>query len=210
MINLIEEARWARLIFPSPVLAVIVLDELIGHLQGLARRSPRTPVILDSLHPTIFLAGAHLAEIAELDERSCVAYATRGRKVIDQLRSHPSPTIAAVHGSCSGGGFDLVLGCDLIAAGPSASFSHPGVRRGLVTGWGGTVDVPAAVGRPLATHALLQGRDLTGEELAVRGVVTPVNDPVFEAATEMASNLETLHGGRLEAWRSLRVGHHPL
>ena len=210
MIKLIEEARWARLIFCSPVLAVIVLDELVGHLKRLANRSHQTPVILESSHPAIFLAGAHLAEIADLDERSCVAYATRGRKAIDQLRSHPSPTIAAVHGSCSGGGFDLVLGCDLIAAGPSASFSHPGVRRGLVTGWGGTVDVPSALGRPMATRALLQGRDLTVEELSVRGVVTPVTDPVSEAATEMASNLEALHSGRLEAWRSLRVGHHPL
>ena len=210
MIKLIEETRWARLIFSSPVLAVMVLDELTVQLKGLARRSPQTPVILDSSHPTIFLAGAHLGEIAELDETSCIAYANHGRAVIDQLRNHPSPIVAAVHGSCSGGGFDLVLGCDLIAAGPSASFGHPGVRRGLVTGWGGTLAVPSAMGRAPATHALLQGRDLTVEELAVRGVVTAVNDPAFEAATEMASALGALHRGRIDAWRSLRAGRHPL
>ena len=226
MITLTEETTCALLTFSSPVLAVRVLDDLAARLDELARRPGARPVVLVSSHPTIFLAGAHLGEIAELDETSCIAYASRGRGVIDRLHRHPAPTVAAVHGSCSGGGFDLVLGCDVIVAGPSASFGHPGVCRGLVTGWGGTVELPSAIGRAPARHALLQGSSLTVDELAARGVVTPVEDPVVEAAKEMAAALAALHPGRIHAWRSsasgrgaarwlptrgiLRVGHHPL
>ena len=226
MITLTEDSACAVLTFSSPVLAVRVLDDLAARLDALAHRAGPKPVVLVSSHPTIFLAGAHLGEIAELDETSCIAYASRGRSVIDRLHRHPAPTVAAVHGSCAGGGFDLVLGCDLIVAGPSASFGHPGVCRGLVTGWGGTVELPSAIGRAPARHALLQGSRLTVDELAARGVVSPVKDPVAEAAMEMAAALADLHPGRIHAWRSsgsgrgaahrspargiLRVGHHPL
>lgn len=203
-ITLTETARWARLTLSSPVLAVAVLDALAASLDRLARRSPGKSVVLVSSHPTIFLAGAHLGEIADLDESSCVAYANRGRHIVDQLRHHPAPTVAAVHGSCSGGGFDLALACDLVVAGPSASFGHPGVRRGLVTGWGGTVEVPSAIGWGSASHALLLGGNLTVDQLVAQGVVTPAADPVVEAATEKASALAALHRERLEAWRSLR------
>lgn len=204
MIVLIEDTRLARLTFSSPVLTVAALDELARMLDALARDSPGKPVVLASANPTIFLAGAHLGQIAELDETSCIGYAKRGRDVIHRLRGHPAPTVAAVDGSCSGGGFDLVLGCDLIAAGPSASFSHPGVRRGLVTGWGGTVEIPLAVGRAAATHAMLEGHALDVGELAARGVVVRTDGRVAAAAEKMATALAALHHGRIQAWRGLR------
>lgn len=204
-----EGTRWTMLTFISPVLSAAMLDVLAEHLVGLARSSPNRPVVLASSHRSIFLAGAHLAEIAELDEASCVAYARRGRAVIAALRDHPAPTVAAVDGSCSGGGFDLVLGCDLIVAGRLASFSHPGVQRGLVTGWGGTVEVPGAVGRAHARHALLQGRAFTAAELVALGVAAPARTSVVESATAVAVDLAELHPGRISSWRRLRGGGRP-
>jgi enoyl-CoA hydratase/carnithine racemase len=206
MISLTDSGRWVRLTFAEPVLAVAVLEQLATRLEELAVRSPAPPIVIDSAHPTIFLAGAHLREIAGLDQRSCVDYATRGRGVIDRLRRHPAPTVAAVHGSCSGGGFDLVLGCDLIVADWSATFGHPGALRGLVTGWGGTVELPAALSRQRASAALLQGSNLTASELAERGLVTVVGDLLIEAAAAQAVALAALHGRRLARWRQLRSG----
>ena len=132
---------------------------VLGELEALpSSRWPReavpTPLVLRSAHPTIYLAGADLAEIAALDGPSCADYARRGRVVLERLALYPAPTVAAVHGSCSGGGFDLGLACDWIVAGGAAAFSHPGVRRGLVTGWGGTVRLPVAIGRTAAGMAM--------------------------------------------------------
>jgi enoyl-CoA hydratase/carnithine racemase len=206
MVTLIENPRWVRLTFGTPVLAVAELDALIARLANLAHRSRPVPVVLASSHASIYLAGAHLLEIANLDETSCAGYARRGREVVARIRRLPAPTVAAVHGSCSGGGFDLVMACDLIVAGRSATFSHPGVRRGLVTGWGGTVALPAVVSRSSAVRTVLEGTALTAEELADRGLVVVVDDPVVEAATELAVALAWLHPGRLAAWRRLRDG----
>jgi enoyl-CoA hydratase/carnithine racemase len=100
MIRLDEFPTTVRLTLTSPVLEMAVMDELGERLAQLALESPSKPLILTSAHPTIFLAGAHLGEIARLRARSSVPYAHRGRAVISRLLSHPAPTVAAVHGSC--------------------------------------------------------------------------------------------------------------
>ena len=190
--------------FGSPVLSVQVLSELDAALDELSDRTVAVPLVLRSSHPTIFLAGAHLAEIAALDARSCRHYARRGRAVLDRLATLPGPTVAAVHGSCSGGGFDLVLACDRIVAGPAASFGHPGILRGLVTGWGGTVRLPGAAGASLARLAVLAARPLAAEDLARHGVALVSGPDVVGTATAEAARLAAIHPDRLAAWRLLR------
>lgn len=50
---------------------------------------------------------------------------------------YPKPVIAAVHGWCLGGGFELALACDLVVASADARFGLPEPRRGLVPTGGG-------------------------------------------------------------------------
>ena len=190
--------------FSQPVLSDHALAGLEAALDTIASRGARAPVVLRSLHPTIFLAGAHLGEIATLDARTSHGYAVRGRSVLDRLGRMPGPTVAAVDGSCTGGGFDLVLACDRIVAGDHASFSHPGVRRGLVTGWGGTVRLPAVAGRRLARLALTAAAPLGTGDLAARGVVAGAAGDVFGTAIALAQRLATVHPSRLLLWRELR------
>jgi len=195
--------------FARPALSAAVLAELERCLDLPAREAARTPIVLHSAHPTIFLAGADLAEIAALDDRTSAAYARRGRAVLERLASYPAPTVAAVHGSCSGGGFDLVLACDWIVAGGAASFSHPGVRRGLVTGWGGTVRLPAAVGPTAAGRAMLGAAPISGDELAARGVATVVDGDLVNAAMAAARRIAAVHPTRLLLWRLARSSGSP-
>lgn len=187
-----------------PVLARGLLRALAGALDELAAAPTVRPVVLASVHPTIYLAGADLGEIAALDAASCGPYAALGRSLGRRLASHPAPVVAAVHGSCSGGGFDLVLACDAVVAAPGATFAHPGVLRGLVTGWGGTVALPAAVGRPATRRALLEGSPLSAAELAATGAVAEVATEPLPAALELGRRLHRLHPGRLRLWRLLR------
>lgn len=190
--------------FERPVLSRSVLTDLDGLLTELERRTPRPPLVLHSLHETIFLAGADLADIATLDVQSSRAYGERGRAVLGRVARFPSPTVAAVNGSCSGGGFDLVLSCDRIVIGPLATFGHPGVRRGLVTGWGGTVALPAAAGGTRSRLALIAGTSVAGTALPGRVVAAAPGQDALDEAVAVAGRLAAMHPIRLRQWRALR------
>jgi len=190
----------------EPVLSVALLDELGMTLDELTCDPARLPLVLTSAHGRIFLAGASLCEIATLDPATSLPYAGRGREVLDRLARLPVPTVAAVHGACAGGGLDLALSCDLVVAAPQADLSHPGVRRGLVTGWGGTVLVPATVGSAEARRALLEGSPLATVATTAAGDALDRPQEVVAVAVRAARQLASCHPVRLRLWRALREG----
>ena len=192
------------LAFSSPILSVEVLDELSSTLESLTAESGGDPLVLGSAHPSVFLAGADLAEIAVLDAESSAPYARRGRLVIERLEDYPAPTVAAINGSCSGGGFDLALACDALITGPKALFTHPGIRRGLVTGWSGTTRLASALGSAKARAALLETRDLDTDSLSTHGAVQRVAEDPLATAIETARRLAALNPARRRLWRALR------
>ena len=203
-VSLIRDEGVATVLLESPILARKVLSEMSETLDALALEPSPPPLVLASVHPTIFLAGAHLREIKKLDPRSCVVYAELGRLVAHRLASHPAAVVAAVHGSCSGGGFDLVMACDRVIASPHATFSHPGVRRGLVTGWGGTTSLGWAMGASVTRRALLEGTILNATAMAEWGVVLTVTEDPRAEAVATARRIALIHPSRLPLWRRLR------
>ena len=192
------------MLLEKPILTRRVLSEIVSTFDELKGESDPPPLVLASAHPTIFLAGAHLGEIAELNPRSCIPYAELGRSVADRLTCHPAAVVAAVHGSCSGGGFDLVMACDAVIASPQATFSHPGVHRGLVTGWGGTTSLGGALGCSVLRRVLLEGSDLSAATLKELGVVQTITDNPLAESRITADRLSLLHNSRLTLWRLLR------
>jgi enoyl-CoA hydratase/carnithine racemase len=190
--------------FTSPILSLDVLDGFSAALEALAADNLHDPLVLCSAHPSVFLAGAHLAEIANLDASSSGPYAQRGRRAIRNLEKHTAPTVAAINGSCSGGGFDLVLACDALIAGPGARFSHPGIRRGLVTGWSGTTRLPSALGSAIARAALLETRELDPLTLSNHGAILSSSEDPIADAIETARRMASLDPARWRLWRALR------
>lgn len=198
-----EAGAVARLVLGQPVMTTALLAELRRLLTNLAPR----PLVISSNHPRIFLAGAHLGQIAALDEDTSRDYSLTGREVMWLIASHPAPVVAAVDGVCAGGGFDLVMSCDAIVAGTGALFAHPGVGRGLVTGWGGTLTLRRRAPWSLAAGILLQAQPVAAEVIASMGLVRPVPGESTTAATAEASRLASLHPSRLGLWRSFRTRH---
>ena len=193
-----------ELVIPSPILSKELLGKLASSLRKLATTS--RPLVVSSSHPRIFLAGANLAEIAGLDMHRSLPYARLGRTVLDTLRRFPAPVVAAVHGPCAGGGLDLVLSCDAIVATPEATFAHPGVHRGLITGWGGTALFPAIGGSGPAHRLFLEGQPFPAEEAAAQGWVREIRPDPVEGARVEALRLASLTPARIELWRQFRAG----
>lgn len=193
-----------RAVIDTPVIDRSLASRLGRVLDDLAREKPPLPVVLCGAHPTVFLAGADLAEIADLDASTSIAYAGRGRRIVRRLDRHPAPVVAAVHGACTGGGFDLVMACDAIVAHPKATFRHPGIHRGLVTGWTGTTVLPHALGGAGARQVFLEGRAHDAATMQGLGLVVAVAEQTLGAATTLARRLGALEWRRLELWRALR------
>ncbi len=74
------------------------------------------------------------------------------------------PVIAAVHGYCCGGGWELALAADICVASEDARFWFPQTGLGLFPGAGGTGRLVKAVGKSNAMDIILTGRFVSGEE----------------------------------------------
>lgn len=84
------------------------------------------------------------------------------------------PVIARVNGHALGGGFEMVLGCDIIVAAEEATFGLPEPRVGRLPLDGGMVLLQRQIPHHLAMGMLLTGRRAKAAELKSLGLVNEV------------------------------------
>ena len=101
-------------------------------------------------------------------------------------RKRPKPLIAAVEGFALGGGMELVLCCDMVVAGRTASFGLPEVKRGLMPDFGGAFRVSRAIPVNVAREMLLTGQNLTAERAERLGFVNVLTEPGGALASALA------------------------
>ncbi|KJZ77823.1 hypothetical protein HIM_03000 [Hirsutella minnesotensis 3608] len=101
------------------------------------------------------------------------------------------PLVAAVNGPALGGGFEVVLMCDLVIAARSSYFALPETQRGLIPGAGGTQRLTAAVGKYRAMRTILLGRPITADEALSWGLLCDVvaDGELMERAMGIATEL---------------------
>ncbi len=100
------------------------------------------------------------------------------------------PVIAAVNGVAMGGGFEIVLACDLAVAAASARFALPEVKVGLYAAAGGVQRLTRQIGRKAAMELILTGRHFDAAEARELGVINDVVDSdAMGAARALAERL---------------------
>lgn len=128
--------------------------------------------------PSVFSAGT--------DMRAGIHSTERGGQYGVIRRQRIKPLIAAVEGAALGGGFEVVLSCDLVVAGRSATFGLPEVKRSLVPICGGVFRTPRAMPRNVARELLLTGDPIDAaraERLGLVNLVCDDGEAVAEAVT---------------------------
>ena len=84
------------------------------------------------------------------------------------------PVIAAVNGFALGGGFEIVLSCDIILAAEHATFGLPEPRVGLMAGAGGVHRLPRQIPYHVAMGMILTARRVGARDAERYGLVNEV------------------------------------
>src|SRR5688500_9227359 len=89
------------------------LLELEEHIAAIEHDRGVRGVILASAKPKSFIAGADLnAFAAGADEQALGEMVDHGHRIFTRLGRLSVPSVAAVHGTCLGGGLEIALACD--------------------------------------------------------------------------------------------------
>jgi enoyl-CoA hydratase/carnithine racemase len=139
-------------------------------------------VIFASAMQPGFCAGADLVQLfREMQGLEAAArqagirdFLERIHRALNAIDALGAVTIAAVHGICFGGGFELALVADLIVADRSARFSFPELRLGLVPGFGGVPRLKRDLGNARVRDLLFTGRSINAAKALEAGLVSQV------------------------------------
>jgi len=173
-----NEIGWAVLDRPDSVNSLN--DEMRRALPAVLARLDADPavrvIVLRGEGSRGFCAGADIKE-ARAPE---TLLEMRDRLTRDAwIRAFPAtrkPIIAAIHGACMGGGFEVALACDLRVATRDAVFALPEVGLGLIPGAGGTQRLPRMIGTSRAMAMILKGDRYSAQDLAETGLIVQISD----------------------------------
>ncbi|KAL4702552.1 hypothetical protein ACJJTC_013554 [Scirpophaga incertulas] len=156
------------------------LIKSMKEINDLLRKDTKiSVVILHSLVPEIFCAGANLKERFQMSDEQVSTFVRGLRETFIEIENLPMPTIAAVDGVAVGGGLELALACDIRIAAENARLGLVETGRGLIPGAGGTQRLPRAVHLNIAKELIFTSRVIAGQEAKDIGLinhVVPQND----------------------------------
>ena len=148
--------------------------ELEAIWQEIERRDDVSCVVLTGAGPKAFCAGADLKGV----DKSGVDYWAEDRPNgfggLSFRRSLDVPVIARVNGFALGGGFEMVLGCDIVIASETARFGLPEPRVGRMPLDGGMVLLQRKIPFNRAMAVLMTGKQFSASEMYEFGIVNEV------------------------------------
>lgn len=131
-------------------------------------------VVLTGAGPKAFVAGADIAEMADLRATEGRDFSLRGQKLMRTIETLPKPVVAMVNGFALGGGLELAMACHLRIAADTAKMGQPEINLGLIPGFGGSQRLLRLAGRSATLELCLLGAPVTAERALQLGIVTRV------------------------------------
>jgi 3-hydroxyacyl-CoA dehydrogenase/enoyl-CoA hydratase/3-hydroxybutyryl-CoA epimerase len=175
----IGEDRVCVLTFDRPESGANIFDaatmsELGEHVDVIEREGSLRGLIITSAKKSIFIAGADLktllkqAQAGELRD-----FIAEGQRVFNRIAALKIPSVAAIHGACAGGGYEITLACDWRVASddPATRIGLPETTLGLIPAWGGSTRLPRLIGEDNAAEVILKGKLYSVSEALEIGLV---------------------------------------
>jgi enoyl-CoA hydratase len=168
-------------------------NELNHFIDDIASREDVKVMIITG-EGKAFVAGADIAEMANMNEADGYAFSTFGQRTFDRLENLSIPVIAAVNGYALGGGCELAMACDFRIASKLAKFGQPEMNLGMIPGYAATQRLSRLTGLGNALYLILTAETINADDALRIGLVQKVTEPemlmedVMKLAAKIAAN----------------------
>ncbi|XP_076020340.1 methylglutaconyl-CoA hydratase, mitochondrial [Genypterus blacodes] len=149
-----------------------LVNMMFGAVEDIKKNGKVRSVILCSLVPGVFCAGADLKERAKMHQSEVGPFVSKARALITELGNLPMPVIAAIDGAALGGGLEMALACDIRISSNSAKMGLVETKLAIIPGAGGTQRLPRVIGVSLAKELIFAARAIDGVEAYRLGLVS--------------------------------------
>lgn len=170
-----------------------------GLAQAFARvqEDPEIRIAVITGNGRAFCAGADLRERAATESGGASTLGGIAQLVVNgqhravNAATMTKPVLAAVNGYALGGGFELMLQCDLRIASERATFALPEIVRGFFPGGGGPQRLPRFIPSAVAMEMLLTGDPIDAATALRVGLVSHVvpQDDLLPTAMNIARRI---------------------
>ena len=150
------------------------LDALLTAFNKAAEDPAVKVLVLTGTGPKAFVAGADIAEMADLRATEGRDFSLRGQRLMRRIETLPKPVIAMVNGFALGGGLELAMACHLRIAADTAKLGQPEINLGLIPGFGGTQRLLRLAGRAATLELCLLGATIDAARALQLGIVNRV------------------------------------
>jgi crotonobetainyl-CoA hydratase len=128
--------------------------------------------ILTAAGEKFFCPGWDLKAAAE-GEAPDSDYGVGGFGGLQELPGLNKPVICAVNGLAFGGGFEIMISCDIIVAAEHATFALPEINSGTLAD-AATIKLPRRIPYHVATELLFTGRRIDAHEARQWGIINEI------------------------------------
>jgi crotonobetainyl-CoA hydratase len=148
-------------------------SRIMGDIFASFRDDPDLRVaILTSTGERFFCPGWDLKAAAN-GEAPDSDYGVGGFGGLQELKGLNKPVICAVNGLAFGGGFEIMIACDIIIAADHATFALPEINSGTVAD-AATIKLPRFIPHHVAMELLFTGRRIDTVEAKQWGIINEV------------------------------------
>jgi len=160
-------------------LGVETSEELKEAFHKFINDSSAKSAVLMSGKPGCFIAGADINMLASCKTAEEATALSKGcQDLLFEVEKCKKPVVAAIQGSCLGGGLEVAMACHYRIAvdGMKTNMGVPEVLLGVLPGGGGTQRLPALTGIPNTLDMALTGKNLNAKKAKKVGLVDAVVD----------------------------------
>ena len=153
------------------------LGELNEQIDFVENDASLRGLVITSAKKSIFIAGADLKTLLQQAQAGDMrVFIAEGQRVLNRIVALKIPTVAAIHGACAGGGYEVTLACDhrIATDDPATRIGLPETTLGLIPAWGGCTRLPRLIGPERAAEVISKGKLYPAQEALKIGLIDEI------------------------------------